>query len=154
LLRDAVARYAERAAAAGLSLTLRVDGTLPGARWDAARLHQLLGNLLENSLRYTDAPGRIELTAHADVAAAEIVLMLDDSSPAVAPELLPHLFEPLFRAEASRNRHFGGSGLGLAIAEAIVHGHGGRIEASLSPLGGLRFVCRLPLDWHAAGDAA
>jgi two-component system sensor histidine kinase BaeS len=56
------------------------------------------------------------------------------------------LFEPLYRADASRSRRLGGSGLGLAICRAIVRSHGGQIEAGASPLGGLRVVVTLPLQ--------
>ena len=56
------------------------------------------------------------------------------------------LFEPLYRADASRSRRMGGSGLGRAICRAIASSHGGRIEAGASPLGGLRVVVTLPLQ--------
>lgn len=55
-------------------------------------------------------------------------------------------FEPLFQAVAPRSRHSGGSGLGLAISAAIVHAHGGLIDAHASPLGGLRIAVDLPIQ--------
>lgn len=144
LLREAVDRHAERARAAGLTLRLGALPPLPTLQADEQRLQQLLDNLLENSLRYTHAPGRVELGAHRE--ADGLVLTVDDSAPGVPPDALERVFEPLYRAEASRNRRSGGSGLGLAICRAIVHSHGGRIRASRSPLGGLRVECVLP--WH------
>jgi two-component system sensor histidine kinase BaeS len=66
---------------------------------------------------------------------------------------LPRLFEPLFRADASRSRQSGGSGLGLAICQALVRSHGGRITAAASPLGGLRVAAHLPL-WPFAAEAS
>lgn len=147
LLREALARAAPRARAAGLLL----DGDLPPgplpAVWDAQRLHQLLGNLLENSLRYTQAPGRIRLQLQAG--AGQATLTLDDSAPGVPEALQPRLFEPLFRVDASRSRQSGGSGLGLAICQALVRSHGGHIRAGTSPLGGLRVVLQLPLSARA-----
>ncbi len=113
------------------------------ARADRWRLAQVFANLLANSRRYTDAPGRIELRLAREDDLA--VITLDDTPPGVAPEDLPRLFERLFRAEASRTRERGGAGLGLAICRAIVEAHGGRIQASASPLGGLRVRVELPL---------
>jgi two-component system sensor histidine kinase BaeS len=145
LLRDAVARVAPRAQAAGLQLDVDTAHAPPQALWDAQRLGQLLSNLLENSLRYTDAPGRITLQWRAD-APGHAVLSADDSAPGVPAADHPRLFEPLYRADPSRSRRLGGSGLGLAICRAIVSSHGGQIEAGPSSLGGLRVVVRLPLQ--------
>jgi two-component system, OmpR family, sensor histidine kinase BaeS len=104
---------------------------------------QLVVNLVENSLRYTDAPGRIEVACRREGGRA--VLELRDSAPGVAPEHLLNLFERFFRAEDSRSRATGGAGLGLAICRNIVEAHEGTITAAPSPLGGLQIVVRLPL---------
>jgi two-component system sensor histidine kinase BaeS len=106
------------------------------------RLAQLFTNLLENSLRYTDAGGRLHLQF--DAVGTEVRVRFDDTAPGVQPELLPRLFERFFRAEPSRARAHGGSGLGLSICQRIVVAHGGRMEASASPLGGLRMEVYLP----------
>ena len=99
LLRDALARAAPRALAAGLVLDSQLPpGPVP-AIWDAQRIHQLLANLLENSLRYTQAPGRIRLQLQA-TAGQQATLTLDDSAPGVPDALQPRLFEPLFRVDA------------------------------------------------------
>jgi two-component system sensor histidine kinase BaeS len=143
LLRDALARVQPRLDAAGLQLGLDEDGAPPLANWDAQRIGQLLSNLLENSLRYTDAPGRIALQLRQG--GGEAVLCMDDSAPGVPAADHGRLFEPLYRADPSRSRRSGGSGLGLAICRAIARSHGGRIEAGSSPLGGLRVVVTLPL---------
>ncbi len=145
LLKDALARVQPRVEAAGLQLTVDESGAPPLARWDTQRIGQLLSNLLENSLRYTDAPGRIALQLRPG-AAGQAVLCVDDSAPGVPGTDHARLFEPLYRADASRSRRLGGSGLGLAICRAIARSHGGQIEASPSPLGGLRVVVTLPLQ--------
>lgn len=145
LLQDALARVQPRAQAAGLQLALDTTGAPPLAHWDPQRIGQLLSNLLENSLRYTDAPGRIALHWRpAD--AGQAVLCIDDSAPGVPAADHARLFEPLYRADASRSRRLGGSGLGLAICRAIARSHGGQIEAGDSPLGGLRVVVTLRLQ--------
>lgn len=137
-------RFAQRASQAGLVLTLdpaaaagmQVSG-------DAGRLEQLLSNLLENSLRYTDAPGRVDIGITRT--GPTLTLQVQDSAPGVAASHLPHLFEPLYRVDAARSRRNGGSGLGLAICDAIVRAHGGQMQASPSALGGLCIRVSLPL---------
>ena len=145
LLRDAVGRVELRALAAGLRLDVDTDNAPQMAHWDTQRIGQLLSNLLENSLRYTDAPGRITLQLRAG-GPDEAVLSVDDSAPGVTAADHARLFEPLYRADASRSRRLGGSGLGLSICRAIVRSHGGHIEAGASALGGLRVVVTLPLQ--------
>jgi two-component system, OmpR family, sensor histidine kinase BaeS len=143
----------EQARVALAPLASRVPGGNPPlVRGDAQQLHRVFLNLLENSLRYTDAGGRLEISAAIErgPAGAEPVLALrfDDTAPGVCPTDLPRIFERLYRAEASRARTQGdpgGSGLGLAICRAIVQAHGGHIGAEASPLGGLRIHLTLPL---------
>ena len=150
VVRGVMQRHAGLAAQAGLTLGWSSEPDSPVAvQWDAARIEQLLANLLQNSLRYTDAPGRIELSLrHAQ---GLVQLAVDDSAPGVAAGDLPRVFEPLFRADAARSRHNGGSGLGLAIGAAIVAAHGGCISAGASALGGLRVQVELPACAAATG---
>jgi two-component system sensor histidine kinase BaeS len=143
LLATAFERFAPRAKALGLVLEVRLPATLPAAAWDAVRISQLLANLLENSLRYTQAPGLVEIGARSLGAAVEICIQ--DTPPGVPAQDLERLFDPLYRADASRSRAFGGSGLGLAIARAIAQAHGGQLRAEASSLGGLAMVLTLPL---------
>ncbi|MBK8063621.1 MAG: HAMP domain-containing protein [Betaproteobacteria bacterium] len=109
---------------------------------DATRLAQVFGNLMQNTLRYTDAPGRLEITLRADGGRVEIDWR--DSSPGVCDADLARLTDRLFRVENSRSRAGGGSGLGLAIARAIVEAHEGTLTAYHSPLGGLGWRLSLP----------
>jgi two-component system sensor histidine kinase BaeS len=73
----------------------------------------------------------------------EAVVTVEDSAPGVTAQELSQIFEPLYRADPARSGE--GSGLGLAIAKAIADAHHGRMEASLSPLGGLRMTVVLPM---------
>ena len=142
MTRRVVDRFRTQADSKGLRVELDVaDGSID-IDADAQRLEQLLGNLLQNSIRYTDAPGRIVVRARRSSGFAELVV--DDSPPGVAVDDLQRLFDPLYRADQARSRKSGGSGLGLAIARAIVVAHGGKIAASPSPLGGLRLSATLP----------
>ncbi|MGE4559236.1 MAG: ATP-binding protein [Desulfobulbus sp.] len=125
-------------------LALRYCGPESGMPFigDSERLRQLLANLLQNTLRYTDAGGCLEVVLQA--AKKHFVLTFSDSAPGVPPASLERLFDRLYRVEDSRNRAHGGAGLGLALCKSIVEAHGGRIQAADSPLGGLQITVQLP----------
>lgn len=110
---------------------------------DPQRLQQLFKNLLENSLRYTDKPGRLRISTWQN--ADQVILCFQDSPPGVPDEALPRLFERLYRVEGSRNRTTGGAGLGLSICYNIVKAHNGMMKAAHSPLGGLEICMSLPM---------
>jgi two-component system, OmpR family, sensor histidine kinase BaeS len=141
IAQDATDSMGQRAAQAGLRLSCRIEEPLI-VDCDADRIRQVIDNLIENSLRYTTAPGDIVISGAK--ANGVMALTIDDTAPAPPIEALPHLFERFYRAEQSRSRAQGGSGLGLSICDAIIQAHGGTILASPSPLGGLRVEIRLP----------
>ncbi|KQO15065.1 histidine kinase [Acidovorax sp. Leaf76] len=154
LLSEALASMRPRLAQARIAVdtmgldALATQSPAPLVRGDAQQLHQVFLNLLENSLRYTDAGGLLRIAAfeaEAPGGAPLLRMQLDDSAPGVAAHELPRIFERLYRADTSRNRDHGGSGLGLAICRAIVLAHGGTLAAEASPLGGLRITLDLPL---------
>jgi two-component system sensor histidine kinase BaeS len=141
VVEDVVA--AQRSAIAGRGLTIETkldEGAVVLA--DDTRLSQVFTNLLQNSLRYTDAPGKIAVTVERK--SERVIVRWEDTAPGVAGEELARLTERLYRVESSRSRAGGGSGLGLAIASAIVEGHGGTLTAHSSALGGLRIEISLP----------
>jgi two-component system, OmpR family, sensor histidine kinase BaeS len=141
VLRDAAAGWRREAEERGLTLAMDLeDETIVLA--DETRLAQVFANLMQNSLRYTDAPGRIAISLRCERDHA--VIDWQDSAPGVAAEELPRLTERLYRVDASRSRVSGGAGLGLAIARAIVEGHGGNLVTAASPLGGLAIRLKLP----------
>lgn len=109
---------------------------------DAERLRQLMSNLFQNALRYTDPGGKLRIDC--TEGAENLRLRLADSAPGVPEEALAHLFERLYRVEDSRNRAHGGAGLGLALCKSIVEAHGGAINAAPSFLGGLEITITLP----------
>ena len=136
-------RFDTRATQLGLVLDIEpADQAIP-AQWDFGRVEQLLSNLLENSLRYTQAPGRIRVRWRAQDGVLQ--LLVADSAPGVPAAQLDQLFEPLFRVDAARSRtgqH--GSGLGLSIVRAIARAHRGQVEARAGELGGLTIQVALP----------
>jgi len=110
---------------------------------DPQRIQQLLLNLLNNSINYTNAPGAVRLSLRKQDDQA--LIELEDSAPGVDPSLHEKLFERLFRAESSRSRETGGAGLGLSICKNIVEAHQGSIQIADSALGGLKISIALPL---------
>ncbi len=111
---------------------------------DKDRLRQLFSNLLENSCRYTDAGGKIQVLVKCH--AQQLEIRIQDSSPGVQKDVQEKLFERFFRVEQSRNRQHGGSGLGLSLCQQIIEAHQGSIQASDSPLGGLCMMLSFPLN--------
>lgn len=109
---------------------------------DPQRLHQLFANMFQNTLRYTDPGGRLEIWC--EKSARQVAIQWRDSAPGVDDAVLCRLFDRLFRAEQSRCRQSGGAGLGLTICKNIVEAHDGQISVQHSPLGGLWFTITLP----------
>lgn len=113
------------------------------ATFDKNKIKQVLNNLVNNSIAYTDTPGKIELSARVKGDKLEIRVM--DSSPSVSKSDMSKIFERLYRVESSRSRATGGSGLGLSICKSIVETHNGTIRSSTSHLGGVSITIKLPL---------
>lgn len=147
-LQNVVQRFQAQARQAGLTLHCLPPDNAPQltARWDFGRIEQLLSNLLTNSLRYTLAPGRVTVSWQRQ--GDHLRLSVEDTAPGVSDADLPRLFDPLFRADASRQRtadaHHA-SGLGLSIVRSIAQAHRGQVSAQHSALGGLAVHVTLPL---------
>jgi PAS domain S-box-containing protein len=110
---------------------------------DAARLEQVVVNLLTNAAKYTDQGGHVWLTLQPE--GEEVVLRVRDTGVGIAPEILPRIFDLFTQAERSLDRAQGGLGIGLALVQRLVEMHGGTVTAS-SVLGqGSEFVVRLPV---------
>ncbi|MBI3744590.1 MAG: hypothetical protein HY261_09970 [Chloroflexi bacterium] len=141
LARAAVLDAQPLAASRGLHLEA---STVPGALvdGDAARLRQVLLQLLDNSIKYTPSGGAIRV-AVSNKGMAE--LAVTDTGSGIAAEHLPHVFERFYRADETRGREAGGAGLGLSIAKALTDAHGGEISLESVPGSGTTVRVRLPL---------
>src|SRR5207342_1815806 len=94
---------------------------------DPVRLAQVVGNLLTNSAKYTEANGNIRLMAHRE--GDEAVLTVRDNGIGIAPDMLPHIFELFVQADHSTTKAQGGLGIGLTLVKNLVEMHDGSVEA-------------------------
>jgi PAS domain S-box-containing protein len=142
-----------RPVAEGRKQTLEVE-VAEDAGWvdgDQARLVQVVGNLLDNAIKYTDEGGRIVIAARRDGGDATIAVR--DTGAGIPVELLPRVFDLFTQADRSLERRQGGLGLGLTLVRRLVEMHGGAVHVASDGLGlGSEFTIRLPgVD---AGDGA
>jgi two-component system OmpR family sensor kinase len=118
---------------------------------DAARLEQVLVNLVANARRHAPADGVVRVRV--STTGPTVRLVVEDDGPGVGDEDLPHLGERLFRTDRARGRSGGGHGLGLSIVAATVQRHGGGLAFDRSELGGLRVVVELPVHAGEPGPS-
>jgi len=137
-------------AAAGLAwersrveVLVEVTPDLPPAHADAARLEQIVRNLLANAVRHTPPGGLVLLGAERDGDA--IVVQVSDTGEGIAPEDLPRIWERFYRGAGARDDARGGSGLGLALVKELTEAMGGSVAVESTPGQGSRFTVRLPL---------
>ncbi|HKT02925.1 MAG TPA: HAMP domain-containing sensor histidine kinase [Rugosimonospora sp.] len=142
LLGAAVREAEVAAAAAGRRVTFVADpGTAQRATGDAARLHQVVANLLDNAARHSPPGGTVTAAARPD--GDQLVIEVTDEGTGIPPEQRDHVFERFTRGERAAGRD-GGTGLGLAIAQWVVQLHGGTIAVADPPRADLRHPgCRI-----------
>jgi PAS domain S-box-containing protein len=146
LVRTVVADRRHAAEQAGLEVVVATPEGPLVAEADEARLTQVLTNLLDNAVKFTEAGGRLDVGLAADADRGRAVLRVADSGVGIEPGLLRTLFEPFRQADRSLERSRGGLGLGLALVRGLIELHGGEVEArSEGPGRGSEFVVRLPL---------
>jgi two-component system CheB/CheR fusion protein len=123
---------------------------------DAVRLEQIVGNLVNNAMKYTPAGGEIWLSAERTVSPDkagldEIAIRVKDNGIGIDPDKLPRVFDLFMRATRSIDHRYGGLGLGLTLVRRFAELHGGRVEARSEGAGrGSEFVVRLPMIRLAA----
>lgn len=120
----------------------QVDADAATVAGDAAKLQDVLRNLLENASNYTPEGSAVEV--HARRVGDEVEIAVADNGPGIPEADLPRIFERFYRADRSRSRDPGGTGLGLSIVRHLVGLHGGSLEAANREGGGAVFTVRLP----------
>jgi two-component system phosphate regulon sensor histidine kinase PhoR len=134
--------YESKIEAKGLKSRLFADPVLPTVRADPFQIEQLLINLVDNAVRYTE---RGEITITLKTEAQALVIEVRDTGIGISEKHLPRVFERFYVADKSRSRQLGGTGLGLSIAKHIVQLHGGKIQVESTPGKGTAFRVFLPL---------
>ncbi len=112
-------------------------------------LEQIVGNIIRNAINYTQANGHIDVSIEPDYR-GNIVCMVRDTGIGIAQEDLFHIFEPFYRAEASRSRQSGSSGLGLTIVSELLKIHSGKIAIRSEVGKGTLVIVTLPLSRNSA----
>jgi signal transduction histidine kinase len=150
LVRTTAADYLTTARAAGLALSVEAPPSPVWVTGDATRLAQVLDNLLDNAVKFTEC-GEVAVRLAADPASARALLTVRDTGIGIDPEMLPRVFDPFSQADRSLDRSRGGLGLGLALVKGLAELHGGGVAAASAGLGtGSEFTVRLPLETGAA----
>jgi signal transduction histidine kinase len=142
LLTRVAEAYEPAATQKGVRLVQEADRALPVVDVDAERIGQVLANLVANALRHTPADGEIRLGARAE--AGGVALVVADNGEGIPPDVLPRIFERLYRGDHARSQDGDESGLGLAIAKSLVTAHGGMITVASTVGRGSTFTVHLP----------
>lgn len=162
IVRRVLARFEPIAAREGVALEPQLADRVPEVRGDADQLEQLVGNLVDNAIKYGRDGRRVVVTLEpVDEAPAgtgpvagraAVRLSVTDFGPGIAPEHLPRLTERFYRVDKGRSRSLGGTGLGLAIVKHVLRRHQGQLQID-SELGrGSTFTVWLPVATEVRGD--
>jgi signal transduction histidine kinase/DNA-binding response OmpR family regulator len=138
---DTVRQAVERA---GHRLHVAVPHEPVWIKADRVRVQQIIENLLVNAIKYTEAPGRIDVFLR--VEDGEAVIVIRDNGVGIAPDMMPRIWDMFVQVDASADRTRNGLGIGLPLARKLVLLHGGSIDCASEGLGkGAEFTVRLPL---------
>ncbi|MDB6149605.1 MAG: sensor signal transduction histidine kinase [Chthoniobacter sp.] len=144
LVRGFVADWKLSAARKKIEVEVEIESGLPKLPADAHRIEQVLNNLLENAVKYTEQGGRICIRAQRADECFE--LRIEDTGIGIPPTDLVHIFERFYRADKARTRELGGTGLGLSIVKHIAQLHGGSVVAESTYGKGTAIIVRLPWE--------
>lgn len=139
IMRD----WEKRFAAKQLKSHLNFPGDLPHLQADENRLQEVIYNLLDNAVKYSEPGGTVSLRA--EVVADRVRISVADQGVGIRETDLPRIFERFYRADKARSRELGGTGLGLSIVKHIVQLHGGTVEAASEPDKGTTISVFLPV---------
>jgi two-component system, OmpR family, phosphate regulon sensor histidine kinase PhoR len=135
----------------GLILTDEItDQELP-IFGDRQNMNQLVDNLLDNAIKYTEEPGTISVRLNSEAGWA--VLEVQDTGLGISPQYQQRVFERFYRVDKSRSQSLGGTGLGLSIVKNIAEKHGGTVSVKSQLGSGTTFIFRLPLGNLAVSDS-
>jgi len=142
IIADVVAHASERAAAKGVAVRAELPPEGAVIVGDAPLIRQLVSNLVDNAIKFTEAGEVVAALERVDGMAR---ISVRDTGVGIEPDAADRLFDRFFRADASHSRAIEGTGLGLAIVRSIARVHGGAVSARARPDGGSIFTVDLPL---------
>ncbi len=143
IVQAAVESMRPAADARGVGLEVRLPTEQVEVSGDPDRLQQVVWNLVSNAIKFTEPCGRVEVDVVRE--GGFVTIRVRDNGRGISPELLPHVFERFWQADATTTRRYGGLGLGLAIVRHLVEVHGGSVAVeSAGPGHGAMFSVRLP----------
>jgi two-component system phosphate regulon sensor histidine kinase PhoR len=144
LLHSIMRDWEKRFAAKQLKSHLNFPGNLPLLQADENRLQEVIYNLLDNAVKYSQPAGTVFLRAEID--GDRVLISVADQGVGIQEADLPRIFERFYRADKARSRELGGTGLGLSIVKHIVQLHGGTVEAASEPGKGTTISVVLPVN--------
>jgi two-component system phosphate regulon sensor histidine kinase PhoR len=146
--RQIVQDWQKREDAREAEIELQIPPGLPPLEVDTLRFEQVILNLLENAVAYSNPPRKIVISAA--VAGKQMEVRVADNGIGIPPADLPNVFERFYRVDKGRSRASGGTGLGLSIVKQIIESHRGSVDIESEPGKGTTIVIRLPLSQEFA----
>jgi two-component system phosphate regulon sensor histidine kinase PhoR len=146
LLEDAILQLSDVAEERDLSLDLHLEPGLPYIQADRARLKQVVLNLLDNAIKYTNPGGSIRVRLEHESQNEQLLCSVEDTGEGIPAEDLPHIFDKLYRVRRVHGVPVEGSGLGLTLAREIIHAHGGDISVDSEVGVGSTFKISIPVE--------
>ncbi|GAA0734638.1 two-component system histidine kinase PnpS [Clostridium oceanicum] len=144
LIEDVLYLVKKSADNKSISIFLNKDD-LPNIKGYKDKYKQLVINLIDNAIKYTEPEGRVIVTTNLDNTSNNIVLVVEDTGVGIPKKYLDRIFERFYRIDKARSRSEGGTGLGLAIVKHIVISINGKIEVQSEPNKGSKFIIRIPI---------
>lgn len=142
IVRSSVRKIEWRVKEKGLNLQAIYGSDVPLIRGDGLRMEQIIINMLDNAIRYTES-GNVTVFLHSDD--KMVTMSIEDTGIGIPEDEIPFLFERFYRVEKSRSRQYGGTGLGLSIAKKLIDLQGGEIRVSSTTGVGTRFDICFPI---------
>lgn len=153
MVRDAMASVMPAAQAKGVKIDLSLDSAGGSILGDAARLQQVIWNVVNNAVKFTPRDGSVHVAMQRRK--DDLDIRISDTGQGIKPEFLPHLFEQFRQEDAGTTRTHGGLGLGLAIVKHLVELHGGTVSAFSEGEGrGTQVLIRLPVFQQEQPESA
>lgn len=143
LMENSVKIFEQQLAEKDLDLTVTINPSVPIIKGDAFKLEQMIINLLDNAVKYTE---KGEITLLLEPGENKVIFTIQDTGIGIPGDYLSRIFERFYVVDKSRSKRLGGTGLGLSIVKHIVFLHNGKIDVQSTPGVGTKVTVALPLD--------